>query len=114
MNYVSRRVRYSSLENDLSDLALTIFDTIAEMAMPEGSDELLEVNKMYRAADLKEILKVPCPAASLGSLVSRGLLEDDRDNKGKLYFITDEIYAYIEEVYFPSKDAAIGRMMDWE
>jgi hypothetical protein len=99
---------YSYLANELSDASLMIFDAMAEMIMPEGSNEAFEANKWYRASDLKKILGVPVPSASLNALVARGLVEDDRDKNGKLYCITDEMYDLIDKVYWRSKEKAMA------
>lgn len=95
---------YSHLINDLTDATFLVFDTMAEMIQPEGSNELFEVNKWYRASELKDVLGIAVPASCLTSLVSKGLLEDDRDKKGKLYCITDEIYNEIVNTYYTTKD----------
>ena len=105
---------YAMLVNDLSDVSLTVFDALAEVVMPEGSNELIEANKWYRAADIKRAINMEVPSACFIALVNRGLLEDDRDKKGKLYCITDEMYDLIETVYWPSKDKYIyGRGGNW-
>lgn len=95
---------YSHVVNELTETCLMVFDTMAESIMPEDSNGAFEVNKWYRAADLKKILNMPIPSATLTALVRHGLLEDDRDKQGKLYCITDEMYDLLESVYWPSKD----------
>lgn len=108
INFVDNNVKYPAVVRNTTDKTLFVFDALMESVCVNG----IELDSLYYAKNLSEIIGGTIPNAILTALTKRGLLHCDGKCEGKnVYSITTEIYEYYVNVFQPSRDDYIKKYM---
>ena len=103
-NLVDGRYTYDETVGCITEKTRYVWEELMECV---NTDTLgIELDNLYFAKNLGEMIGGTIPAAILTALVKRGMLHCDGKVEGRnAYAITAEIYDYYKNCYKPTKDA---------
>jgi hypothetical protein len=98
-NFVEKVYIYNDTLGNITDKARYAWEQLMECV-----NTGIQLDNLYYAKNLNEMVGGVIPSAILTALVKRGLLHCDGKCEGKnVYVITTEIFDYYENVYVPTK-----------
>lgn len=112
-NLVAGRYTYDETVGCITEKARYVWEELMECV---NTDTLgIELDNLYFAKNLGEMIGGTIPAAILTALVKRGMLHCDGKVEGRnAYAITTEIYDYYKNVYKPTKEAYEAEINAWK